>query len=70
MISGKNKFGGCMQYFYSNNGISDDNVKGVLYNDEPMENHHLTPQFPLALQSIEASFSSFFNCFGSPLLLS
>lgn len=70
MISGKNKVGGCIQYFYGNNDISDDNVEGVLYNDEPTGNHHLTPQLPLASQSIKASFSSFFNCFGSPSPLS
>ena len=36
------------------------NVKGVTSSDEPTENHHLTLQFPSALQSFLESFSSLF----------
>lgn len=37
-----------------------DNVNGVMSSDKPTENHHPTLQFPSALQSFLASFSSLF----------
>ncbi len=35
-------------------------VKGIAHSGKPTQNYHLTPQFPSALQSLLASFSSLF----------
>ena len=48
--------------------MAASNVRGDARSDEPTENYHPTLQFPSALWSFIASFSSLFSCPAATLL--